>query len=82
MFLKMLEYEVSISLNTFWSQFSYLEIIYIIKYKEEVKRSNDFRPLVFVIDFNQICMIKVEKQFEKWKVNQRKKSLRAGLDAS
>ena len=54
MFLKMLEYDVS--LNAFWSQFSNFEIIQTPKYKEEVKRSNDFRLLIFVIDFNTVSV--------------------------
>ena len=52
MCLKILEYEVCISLKTFYSHSLYFEVILILKYKEEVKRSNDFRPLVYAIDFS------------------------------
>ena len=47
----MLTYEVFNSLNVFWSERPHFEIVLILKYKEEVKQSHDFRPLVFVINF-------------------------------
>ena len=46
-------YVVCICLNGFWSQFLHFETIWIFKYKEEVKRSHDFRPVVFFIDFRK-----------------------------
>ena len=51
----MFKHEVYISLDAFWSQFLYFETILILKYKKEVKRSHVFRPLLFDIDFSDLC---------------------------
>ena len=40
--LKVLMHDICISLNAFWSQFSHFRSIWILKYKEEVKRSHVF----------------------------------------
>ena len=53
----MLIYDVFISLNSSWNQFSHINTISILKYMEEVKQSHVFWPMVFDIDFRKRLLL-------------------------